>query len=504
MDHPTTQFPHIRQIPGPLAICTDGGRGETSKNDARPCYCGIMRKLTPIKESAAGPDPALLIGDFSPLSEAAIRKDGTMGIKIIGPGWGASGYYAQEILKRDIPKVFPSGTQMFWNHDTPTEESERPEGDLSRLAAVTVSQPIWLDNGPKGPGMYADARPFSGYAGTIDEIGDHIGVSIRALGRHTMGEAEGRQGPIIQELVAGKSVDFVTVAGAGGAILRIFEAAPGAAVLPPPTIQAFLKEAGRVLSAANEKKLRAALAELSAVLSVMDETSEAGAKLAEARNVAEWLESRLHLQLTTLADDMFGEGRINREERIAMSRAISPALDAYRATLLEMAPELYKRDIWAAAPDSADLDAIGVNESEEMTMNEQEYQQQIAERDQSLAEANKAIVEMRAQLLARECRDLVATELAATELPELIKLRLARQLAANPALADGKLDETATKTAVATAVNEARAEIAALNGSNGAITGMGENVAANGQPAPVVESKKRIETALAAIGYKTA
>ena len=41
------------------------------------------------------------------------------------------------------------------------------------------------------------------------EIGEHIGVSIRGLGRHTTGEAEGRQGRIISEIVAGKSVDFV-------------------------------------------------------------------------------------------------------------------------------------------------------------------------------------------------------------------------------------------------------------------------------------------------------
>lgn len=211
-----------------------------------------------------------------------MRSDGTIGIKIIGPGWGSSGYYGREILTRDIPRVFPAGTQMFWNHATATEEAERPEGDLNNLAGVTVSSPYWLESGPAGPGMYADARPFGNYAGAIDEIGEHIGVSIRALGRHSAGEAEGRQGRIIQELVAGKSVDFVTVPGAGGAVVRVFESA-GNGRLPAPEIAVFLAEAGRVLSTKNETRLRTALEQLTAVLNLLSaDEVEAETPTAEA------------------------------------------------------------------------------------------------------------------------------------------------------------------------------------------------------------------------------
>jgi len=223
--------------------------------------------------------------ELTPLSERAVRSDGTISLKIIQPGWGSSGYYPREVLERDIPKVFPKGTQQFWNHQTPSEEAERPEGDLRDLAAVTISDPIWMENGPKGPGMYAESKVFAGYAGVIDEIGEHIGVSIRGMGRHTTGEAEGRNGRIIQEIAQGKSVDFVTVPGAGGGIVSIFESAPNAGKLPPPTpdhVTAFLAEAGRVLSKANETKLKSALEQLTAVLSQLSsgeelEMSEAGA-----------------------------------------------------------------------------------------------------------------------------------------------------------------------------------------------------------------------------------
>jgi hypothetical protein len=108
---------------------------------------------------------------------------------------------------------------MYFNHQTEAEEEARPEGDLRDLAAVTVSPARWEDNGPAGAGLYAEAKVFSDYASQVQEKGPYIGVSIRALGKAKAGEAEGQKGPIIESLLIGKSVDFVTKAGAGGQIL---------------------------------------------------------------------------------------------------------------------------------------------------------------------------------------------------------------------------------------------------------------------------------------------
>ena len=139
-------------------------------------------------------------------------------IKLIGPGWGSSGYYSEEILKRDGPIAFPVGTHMFWNHQTAEQEASRPEGDLDDLAGVLVSLPEWKESGPKGKGLYADGKVFSDHVETVREKGPYIGVSIRAMGKASLGEAEGRRGQIIERLVTGKSTDFVTRAGAGGAV----------------------------------------------------------------------------------------------------------------------------------------------------------------------------------------------------------------------------------------------------------------------------------------------
>lgn len=68
--------------------------------------------------------------------------------------------------------------------------------------------------------------------------------------------------------------------------------------------------------------------------------------LSEARNVGAWLEARIHCMFTNLADDMYGDGRLNRDERIALSTAIGDALKTFTTGVENTAPQLYKRDLW--------------------------------------------------------------------------------------------------------------------------------------------------------------
>lgn len=164
-------------------------------------------------------------GDFVALVEKAVRSDGTIPIKIIQPGWGMTGYYPSDVLERDGATAFPSGTKMFWDHPTLSEEAERPERSLRDMAGELVGPARWHESGPEGPGLYADAQVFSDYQGPVNELAPHMGVSIRALGKYSQGEAEGKKGKIIEKIVGAHSVDFVTAAGAGGKILELFESA---------------------------------------------------------------------------------------------------------------------------------------------------------------------------------------------------------------------------------------------------------------------------------------
>jgi hypothetical protein len=162
-------------------------------------------------------------GDFVPLEES-FGKDGITEIKIIQPGWGSSGYYSKEMLTRDAA-IYKPGTKMYWDHPTVTEETDRPERSLRDLAAEITSPGVFKEQGPRGPGVYAQAQVFAPYRASVQEMAPHIGLSHRALGKAVAGEAEGKKGPIIEKLVAAKSVDFVTTPGAGGEVVQMFEAA---------------------------------------------------------------------------------------------------------------------------------------------------------------------------------------------------------------------------------------------------------------------------------------
>jgi len=164
-----------------------------------------------------------ITGDVITLIEKSVGDDGIFPIRIIKPGWGSSGYYPAETLKRDGGKVFTQGLKMYWDHPTQTEESERPERSLRDLAGELVTDAEWKDSGLYGAGLYASAKVFEPYRAAVKELTPHIGVSIRAAGIAEQGEADGQKGLIVEEITNAASVDFVTVPGAGGKVLELFE-----------------------------------------------------------------------------------------------------------------------------------------------------------------------------------------------------------------------------------------------------------------------------------------
>jgi hypothetical protein len=141
-------------------------------------------------------------------------------VKVIESGWGSSGYYGASMLAEYGPKVFKAGTKVFMNHPSAIEANDRPERDVHQLAGKLVSDAVFQENG-----LYADIQFYSHYAPIIAEMAEDVGLSIHALGNAVEGEAEGRQGPIIESLVEDPltSVDVVTVAGAGGKFVALLE-----------------------------------------------------------------------------------------------------------------------------------------------------------------------------------------------------------------------------------------------------------------------------------------
>jgi hypothetical protein len=154
------------------------------------------------------------LGDV-PIREAA-RK--SYPILMITPGTGSSAHYPAEVLKKAAESgAFKKGTFMFWNHPTNAEESQRPEGNLDHLAAITTSDGEYRENGAKGPGIYAEAKVMADYADKIADRAPHIGLSIRAGGTTSGKTVDGK--PVLASIDHVESVDYVTKAGRGGMAL---------------------------------------------------------------------------------------------------------------------------------------------------------------------------------------------------------------------------------------------------------------------------------------------
>lgn len=156
------------------------------------------------------------------LLETTVRSDGTLPIKIITPGWGSSGYYSEDVLRR-YAGMYKEGTHMYLDHPSESEEWERPERSVRDLAGTLASDAYYNENGPSGPGVYADAKVIESIRPLIEEIGKHIGLSHRAQGMAKYGEAEGQEGLIVETIDKVISVDFVTLPGRGGEVVQLME-----------------------------------------------------------------------------------------------------------------------------------------------------------------------------------------------------------------------------------------------------------------------------------------
>lgn len=148
-------------------------------------------------------------------------------VRLITEGQGSTGVYTKEALQGSFAEAFPVGTHMYIDHATEAETYERPEGTLTKLAAVIAETPHWQD-APE-PGMYATIEVVEQWAPFIEQVSDIIGVSIHCGatlvqddGLVTVGEPAL---PVIESFIPSpvNSVDFVTVPGAGGRLVEALE-----------------------------------------------------------------------------------------------------------------------------------------------------------------------------------------------------------------------------------------------------------------------------------------
>lgn len=294
-------------------------------------------------------------GDFQRTSK------GRYNVLLIRAGQGSSGYYSEAVLRRDGPSIFPAGTHMHMDHQTPEEAAQRPEGSTLTWASVTTTAPFW---DPVQKGLVADVKVFPHWRDTLnEEFAKELGLSIRATGTVEWGDIDGKPTKIVTSLDEGISVDWVTKAGAGGRVLELIESAradgellEGKGNLAPP----FTKADGKAKKdekpdskdakpddakpGEEDEDAKKKDGKLPAFLKAKFAAKEAD--LAEGGTVGAGFESLLHSSFTRLADGMYGEGRLTRDERKSLSSAVGEALDAFVRRVEADQPHLYDRELW--------------------------------------------------------------------------------------------------------------------------------------------------------------
>lgn len=247
-------------------------------------------------ESQATAERSRLVDATEARGAAKVGTDGQhMTVHYIRAGWSLNGrYYPANVLRTEGVRAAVPGTLLYIDHATDDEEQSRPSGSVTRLAAVQEGD-AWWDEAAQA--VAANVRLFRPWRESLVDMASTIGLSVRAWITAESGEADGRKGPVVTSIEGYKSVDFVTVPAAGGCILSVFEAL--------------------------------------------------GGRTDEARNAGAWLESRIHMGFTEMADRMYGDGYLSREERMSLSGAIGDALSAFIVRVEADAPQLFSRDPYA-------------------------------------------------------------------------------------------------------------------------------------------------------------
>ncbi|HEY6116783.1 MAG TPA: hypothetical protein VI172_12570, partial [Candidatus Dormibacteraeota bacterium] len=314
-------MPHRPAAPGGLILYA-GASPLGVDRALRAGAVDAVRRFHQVAESAAIPNKP---GERTAVREASAASataagPGRMLLRLITAGWSLNGnHYGAEVLRKAATdRAWPAGTRAYVDHASDEEEQQHPSGSVKNLAAVLTEDARW-DEATQS--LVAEARLFEPWRTPLTQMAEAkaIGMSIRAWVTGEQGERDGREGFVV-DWVEGRSVDFVTVPAAGGEVISVLES-----VGHTPAV--------------------------------------------EAANLGAWLESRLHLALTTYADEMYGDGRLTRDERIVLSGAIGDGLTAYAARIEADAPHLYKRSRWEEPPEpvATPTDGAGQEAAEQAT-----------------------------------------------------------------------------------------------------------------------------------------
>lgn len=147
------------------------------------------------------------------LSEAELDKDSRFvrGVTIIASGWSKNDRYYPAATLQTAVGLF-EGTKAYADHP--------PKGQSGRSIFELAG---WYENvhmddtGRMRADLFVeDDRVWTKVQTAVEKKPDYLGISINALGKTSLGEVDGRKGPIVEAITHANSGDIVTTPAAGG------------------------------------------------------------------------------------------------------------------------------------------------------------------------------------------------------------------------------------------------------------------------------------------------
>lgn len=275
-------------------------------------------------------------------------------IRIIAPGRGSTGMYTAPNLAESAP-LFTPGTHMYFDHQTMTEDWERPERSVRDLAGVFESGAEIMPDGS----LEADIKVYPSVNGIIRERWADIGVSINGWSVDEIGP-DG----VVPVLAGIQSVDFVTRAGAKGAVLEVLESDgrwrvknPPSSTNPPSNPNTQEEQAVKpedickAVSEALTAAMPAAIKEAAAMLAADQEKKAVEAKKNEAPAVDPYEAAAKVAE----ADDLPSQARARVMEAVKRGAGVDDAIEAERAYIKAVAPAPVVREDGAAKAGGDDV-----------------------------------------------------------------------------------------------------------------------------------------------------
>lgn len=272
-------------------------------------------------------------------------------IRIIAPGRGSTGMYTAPNLAGSA-SLFTPGTHMYFDHPTLSEDWERPERSIKDLAGVFESGAQIMPDGS----LEADIKVYPTANAVIKERWADIGVSINGWSADEIGP-DG----VVPVLAGIQSVDFVTKAGAKGAILEVLESDGHWRVknIPSNPTNTNVQEEQAVkpedickaVSEALTAAMPAAIKEAAAMLAADQEKKVAEAKKDEAPTVDPYEAAAKVAE----ADDLPKEARARVMEAVKRGAGVDDAIEAERAYIKAIAPAPVVREDGAAKTGGDDV-----------------------------------------------------------------------------------------------------------------------------------------------------